>query len=57
MLDDADDCQTKLVDRYGDVLPDSLIRTAVEAAAAPPVAEADVAALADAVVRAAQVRT
>ena len=52
MLGESDNIDLTLVEQYGDLLPDSLIRSTVEAAPAAYVAQADVAALADAVRRA-----
>jgi hypothetical protein len=52
VLDGPDVLDLTLVDRYGHLLPDTLIRGAVAAAPAAHVAEADLAALADAVRRA-----
>ena len=52
MLDEPDTLGPALVQRYGHLLPDSLIHSAVAAAPASHVAQDDVAALADAVRRA-----
>jgi hypothetical protein len=52
MLDEAEALDRTLVARYGHLLPDSLIRSTVDAAPVPQVAHADVRALADAVRRA-----
>ena len=49
MLGESDMIDLTLVERYGDLLPDSLIRSAVDAAPAAHVAQADVAAPAEAV--------
>ncbi len=52
MLDEHAQLDASLAEKYGDVLPDSLIRGMVDAAPGPDVAQADVAAIADAVRRA-----
>jgi hypothetical protein len=52
VLDEPDALDLTLVDRYGHLLPEGLIRGTVAAAPAAHVAEADLAALADAVHRA-----
>jgi hypothetical protein len=52
MLDGPETFDLTLVQRYGHLLPDSLIRRTVDGAPAPHVALADLAALADAVRRA-----
>ena len=52
MLDGLDTQDPTLLQRYGHLLPASLIRRTVEAAPAAQVAQADLAALADAVRRA-----
>ena len=55
MLDSSRTLDAALVERYGHLLPDTLIRTAIDVAGAPQVADADLAALADAVLRAPEV--
>jgi hypothetical protein len=50
--DDPARLDLDLVQRYGHLLPEGLIRSTVQGAPAPHVAHADVAALADAVLRA-----
>jgi hypothetical protein len=57
MLDGPDTLDLTLRQQYGHLLPDSLIRRTVDAAPAPHVAQADLAALADAVRRAPEVGT
>jgi hypothetical protein len=52
MLDRPEALDSALLQRYGHLLPDSLIRRTVDAAPSPHVAQADLAALADAVRRA-----
>ena len=52
VLDDPSSLDSALVERYGHLLPDSLIRRTVDAAPAPQAACHDVAALADAALRA-----
>jgi hypothetical protein len=52
VLDDHNLTDPSLTARYAHLLPDSLIQRAVAAAPAAAVAQADVAALADAVLRA-----
>lgn len=52
MLDEPDMLDRTLVEQYGHLLPDTLIRSTVHAAPAAHVAQADVAALADAALRA-----
>jgi hypothetical protein len=52
MLDRPETFDLALLQRYGHLLPDSLIRHTVDAAPAAHVAQADLAALADAVRRA-----
>jgi hypothetical protein len=52
MLDRPETLDSTLLQQYGHLLPDSLIRRTVDAAPAAQVAQADLAALADAVRRA-----
>jgi hypothetical protein len=52
VLDEPDVLHPTLVERYGHLLPDSLIRSTVDAAPAAQVARIDVGALADAARRA-----
>ena len=52
MLDRPETLDSTLLQRYGHLLPDSLIRRTIDAAPAAQVALADLAALADAVRRA-----
>ena len=52
MLNAPHPLEAALVARYGHLLPDTLIRTVIGAAGGPQVADADVAALAHAVLRA-----
>ena len=52
MLDRPDMPDLTLLRRYGHLLPDSLIRRTIDAAPAAHVAQEDLAALADAVLRA-----
>ena len=52
MLDESRGQAPTLLGRYGHLLPDSLIRSTIDFAPAAHVAQADVAALADAVRRA-----
>ena len=51
MLEESRTVDTALVAQYGHLLPDTLIRSTIDAADAPQVADADLAALAEAVLR------